>query len=54
MAAKKKGESKSAKPKAKKQLKDLDAGAGKDVKGGALRRTRRATDDTSAGLARRR
>jgi hypothetical protein len=54
MAMKKKGESKSAKPKAKKPLKDLDASAGKDVKGGAQKRARRVTDDTSVGLARRR
>ena len=55
MAAKKKGGSKSAKPKAKEQLKDLDAGAGKDVKGGAVKKpVRRLTGDTSADLLRRR
>ena len=47
---KKGGASKSAKPKAKKQLKDLDAS--KDVKGGAIKRARRV-DDTSSLLRRR-
>jgi len=54
MATKKKGgASKGAKPKAKKQLKDLDASADKDVKGGAARRLRRV-DDTTSSLLRRR
>jgi len=51
MAAKKK----SAKAKANKQLKDLDAGAGTKVKGGAKAKKsagRVIIDDTSAGLRR--
>lgn len=50
---KKGGAGKSAKPKAKKQLKDLDAKDDKSVKGGALRRLRSTTDDTASLLRRR-